>query len=106
MALSLNYKEDGVTLEWRDGQREHADFVDSVFPDRTCGQYDAGIIAALESTGREFFISLYSAEVYGAGDDGTLTLARPDVRCPEIAVIVAVQDAQETFQYDESGAIL
>jgi len=86
---------DGVTLEENfDGRRVHAEFVDDVYPDRTCGQVDRGIIV-ITSEQREFFVSFTDGSVW----DGEFQM---DARCPEVCIMAALRDAKEPYLYEQA----
>jgi hypothetical protein len=90
--LNADFRKYGVTLEENfDGRRMHADFIDDVYPDRTCGQYDRGIWVATSE--REFFVSFTDGSVWDGG-------YRLDARCPEICVMAALNDAREPYWHD------
>jgi hypothetical protein len=101
-----NLVSDGVTLEFedrilKDGEwvtdritYHHADFMDDVYPDASCGQYDRGIFVVVEDAeagSPEYFISFTDGSVW----QGTHQIER--ARCPEICVMAAVRDAREPY---------
>lgn len=89
---------EGVTIEFSDGSIYHADFMDDVLPDRTCGQWDRGIYVIAEDGGFECFVSYTDGSVW----QGETKL---DARCPEICVMAAVRDARETFYFEDCIAL-
>lgn len=91
-----NLVSEGVTLEENfDGRRIHADFMDDIYPDATCGQWDRGILV-VTSESRELFVSFTDGSVW----DGDFKM---DARCPEICVMAAVRDARETLYFDTTA---
>lgn len=89
---------EGVTLEFQSGAMAHADFMDDVYPDATCGQWDRGLWVVLvsddEANGQEYFVSFTDASVW----QGTHLI--DGARCREVAVMVAVRDAREPYFAD------
>jgi len=102
-----NVVTEGVTIEFEDMiSREsvfaHAEFLDDVYPDRTYGQFDRGIIVRVEDYEagepdwhNEYFISFSDGSVW----QGTHQI--PGARCPEVCVMVALMDVREPYLYDE-----
>jgi len=88
---------EGCTIENRFGETCHAEFLDDVYPDRTCGQYDRGILVVVYECGIEveYFISFSDASVW---HDAKLV---DGARCREVAVQVALMDAREPYLQDE-----
>jgi hypothetical protein len=101
---------DGVTLEMeslilKDGEWVpymhtfvHADFMDDVYPDRTCGQYDRGIMVVIndaEAGCPEYFVSFTDGTVW----QGSHQIE--NARCPEVCVMAAVRDAREPYYYEQ-----
>jgi len=87
---------EGVTIENCYGGMCHAEFLDDVYPDRTYGQHDRGILVVVYEDGMEieYFVSYTDGSVW----QGTNLIE--GARCREVAVMAAVRDAKENYSYD------
>jgi hypothetical protein len=106
-----NVVAEGVTIEFQCGHVDkgyesfmaHAEFIDDVYPDRTCGQYDRGIYVVIEDdelAHPEYFISFSDGSVWQGQQQV------PGARCPEVCVMVAVSDAKEAYWIEDTGYVV